>query len=228
MTARPRPVRGWRRSWETLLAERPLETFVTLILEHVDAALAEAHRELYPERVLEHIPLSLTLLYPWIPAESVTEADLAELRSFFAARHPLRFDLVAVAEIPDKVAYAVPQPDDALRTTMRALWARYPQYPPYRQVGSDPPPHCTLGRLEGDHAVTVEQVAGRVGPLLPVHCEVEEATLMEEYAIDRCRVRETFPFGGLGGSRPSGERGRPVNPHDGRQERPDPTAQPRR
>jgi hypothetical protein len=25
-------------------------------------------------------------------------------------------------------------------------------------------------------------------------CVVEEATLMEEYAADRCRVRESFPF----------------------------------
>jgi hypothetical protein len=29
-----------------------------------------------------------------------------------------------------------------------------------------------------------------------VHCVVEEATLMDEYAIDRMRIRETFPFGG--------------------------------
>jgi hypothetical protein len=29
-----------------------------------------------------------------------------------------------------------------------------------------------------------------------VSCRVEAATLMEEYDIDRCRVRETFSFGG--------------------------------
>jgi hypothetical protein len=50
--------------------------------------------------------------------------------------------------------------------------------------------------LEGDHAITFEQVAPRVGPLLPVHCDVEEATLMEEYEIDRCRVSEAFPLSG--------------------------------
>lgn len=180
------------------MAERPLETFITLVLEHVDPELSEAHRELYPERVVEHIPLSLTLLYPWIPAKEVTPADLAELRSFFAGRSPLEFDLVRVAEMPGLVAYAVPEPDDELRTTMRALWAKYPDYPPYRQPGSEPPPHCTLGRLEGEYAISLEQAVERVEPVLPVHCVVEEATLMEEYAIDRCRVRETFPFGSTG------------------------------
>lgn len=177
------------------MAERSLETFITLILEDADAELAQAHRELYPERIPEQIPLSLTLLYPWIPAESVTEADMERLRAFFASRPPLEFELTRLAEFPSKVVYAVPEPDDQLRATMRALWTLYPQYPPYREPSGDPPPHCTLGRLEGDYAITFEQVAARVEPLLPVSCVVESAALMEEYDIDRCRVRETFPSG---------------------------------
>jgi 2'-5' RNA ligase len=177
------------------MAERPLETFITLILEDADAELAQAHRELYPERIPEQIPLSLTLLYPWIPAEAVREADMERLRAFFASRPPLDFELTRPAEFPRKVVYAVPEPDDELRATMRALWALYPEYPPYGEPGGDPPPHCTLGRLEGPYAITFEQVAARVEPLLPVTCVAEAATLMEEYELDRCRVRETFPFG---------------------------------
>jgi 2'-5' RNA ligase superfamily len=175
---------------------RPLETVITLVLEHVDPELAEAHRELYPERIPEQIPLSLTLLYPWIPAESVTDADIGELHAFFAGRPALEFDLVRVAEFPGVVAYAVPEPDEALRATMRALWAKYPEYPPYRKPGNDPAPHCTLGRLEGPSPITLEQARDRVEPLLPVRCVVGEATLMEEYEPDRMRIREAFPFGG--------------------------------
>lgn len=104
------------------MAERPLETFITLNLEHVAPALAEAHRELYPERVPERIPLSLTLLYPWIPAKDITLADLDELRSFFAGRRQLHFELATLAEFPGEVVYAVPRPEHELRATMRALW----------------------------------------------------------------------------------------------------------
>lgn len=177
-------------------ADRPLETFVTLILEDSDPALSKAHRELYPERVPEQIPLSLTLLYPWIPAERVTPADIESLRSFFASSRPLRFDLTRVAESPGVVAYAVPEPEDELRAMMRALWALYPEYPPYGRPGNDPVPHATLGRLEGDHAITLDQATERVGPLLPVRCEVGEVTLIEEYELDRCRIRESFPLEG--------------------------------
>jgi hypothetical protein len=176
--------------------DRPLETVVTLVLEGADTALAEAHRELYPERIAEHIPFSLTLLYPWVPREALTQADVEALRAFFASRPPLAFDLVRVAEFPGVVAYAVPEPDDELRETMRALWALYPEYPPYGRPGNDPAPHATLGRLEGDHAITLEQARQRVEPLLPVHCDVREVTLMEEYEPDRLRVRESFPLGG--------------------------------
>jgi len=173
----------------------PGATFVTLVLADNSPALAEAHDELYPARVLEGIPLSLTLLYPFVPRDSLTDADLETLRSFLAARPPLVFDLVRLDEFPGLVVYAVPEPDDELRATMRALWALYPQYPPYGRPGSDPPPHATLAQLGDDPAAVREAVARRVDPLLPVRCDVREASLFEEFEPDRCRVRETFPFG---------------------------------
>jgi 2'-5' RNA ligase superfamily len=177
------------------MGDRPLETVITLVLEHADAELSKAHRELYPERIAESIPFSLTLLYPWIPAASVTDGDLEELRSFFAGRPPLDFELTHVAEFPGLVAYAVPEPENELRAMMRALWALYPQCPPYGEPGSDPPPHATLGRYEGTTPITLEQAKARVEPLLPVRCIVEEATLLEEHELDRLRVRSMFPFG---------------------------------
>jgi hypothetical protein len=65
------------------MVERSLETFITLILEDADAGYAQPHRELYPERIPEHIPLSLTLLpYPWIPAQSY-EIDRCRIRETF-------------------------------------------------------------------------------------------------------------------------------------------------
>jgi hypothetical protein len=175
---------------------RPLRTSVTLALEHVSAELSRAHRELYPERIPEHIPFSITLHYPWLPASEVTEADLDRLRAFFAKRPPLAFALTHVSEFPGVVAYAVPEPEDKLRATMRALWAMYPDCPPYGRAGFDPPPHATLTRYANPQNATFEQAKERVEPLLPVECLVTEATLQEEYELDRMRVRETFSFGG--------------------------------
>ncbi len=175
--------------------QRQLETFITLVLEHCDGELAKAHRELYPERISENIPLSLTLLYPWKPPSEVTQDDLDRLTDFFASTPRPEFRLSKVAFFPETVAYAVPEPDEELRSMMRALWAMYPEYPPYRDPAGDPPPHCTLGRLSGNHAITFEHAQRRVEPLLPITCRIDTATLMEEYAPNRCRVATNFPFG---------------------------------
>ena len=176
------------------MAGRPLETALTLLLDHVDDRLVEAHDELYPERVVEGIPLTLTLLYPWIPAAELTPAVLDEVRAFFAARPTLDFALTRVEEFPGAVVYAVPEPDEALRTTMRALWSAYPGYPPYGKPDSDPPPHATLGRLVGPSPTTLEAARERVEPLLPVHCHVTQASLMVEVEPDRVRYTEHFPL----------------------------------
>jgi hypothetical protein len=173
-----------------------VRTNITLVLGGQNPALAAAHDALYPERVDEHIPLSITLLYPWVPAALVTEAHLAQLRAFFAAQPPFEFALARVAEFPGAVVYAVPEPDDELRATMRLLWAEFPDCPPYGRTGNDPAPHSTLARLDVPPPRTLAGVRKRVADLLPARFLAGEATLMEEYDQDRWRVRATFPFGG--------------------------------
>ena len=175
-------------------SSRPLQTSITLSLEHVSEELARAHREVYPERIPEQIPFSITLLYPWLPAADVTQVDLERLRAFFAQRPPLEFSLTRVTEFPGVVAYAEPEPEDDLRATMRALWALYPHCPPYGRPGFEPRPHATLTRYANPQNATFEQAKARVEPLLPVSCLVSEAILQEEFELDRMRIRETFPF----------------------------------
>jgi 2'-5' RNA ligase len=171
-----------------------LGTYVALVLAGQNPDFDAAHDELYPERIDEHIPLSITLLYPWAPVDSV-DAHLDRLRAFFAARPQFEVELTHVAEFPGTVVYAVPEPEEELRAMMRALWAEFPEYPPYGAPGSDPPPHASLARLDTDPPRTLDGVAARVAPLLPARFIAREATLMEEYAPDRWQVRETLPFG---------------------------------
>jgi len=172
-----------------------LESAITLFLTG-QPELEAAHDELYPERVDESIPLSLTLLYPFAPPDEV-ERHLPALRDFFAARPPLEFSLVRLAEHPTGI-YAVPEPDGELRATMRALWSLFPQYPPYGEPGSDPPPHASLGRLaaDPDPDTLMARAEARVGPLLPARFTVREVTLMEMHAPDRWHVRTAFPLCG--------------------------------
>ena len=171
-----------------------METAVTLFLADQAPELAKAHDELYPERIAENIPLSVTLLYPFVPREELEEDTLETLRRFFGSRHPLSFDIARVAQWEEgsRAVYGVPEPDQALRSTMRALWELFPEFPPYGGA-VDPPPHASL-TLEG-HDGTLARVEARLEGILPVHFDVHEAVLMEEREPDVFQVREQFPFG---------------------------------
>jgi 2'-5' RNA ligase superfamily len=92
--------------------------------------------------------------------------------------------------------YAAPDPEEPLRVLMRSLWRRFPEFPPYREPGSDPPPHASLTLSGGDdRAATRERVERRLEGLLPASFHITEAALMEEYEPDRWRLRETFRLG---------------------------------
>jgi len=177
---------------------RPLETALTLILADQAPELAEAHDELYPERIAEYIPLSLTLLYPFVPVSELSEAHLERVRTFFTSRPPLVFDLNRLAQWEESGAvYAVPEPDDDLRATMRGLWRLFPEFPPYGAPNSDPPPHASLTLNDrGDRSALRERAERRLAGLLPAHFELTEVALMEEYALDRMSVTHTFPLAG--------------------------------
>ena len=90
-----------------------MDTAITLFLDDQAPELAKAHDELYPERIDEHIPLSLTLLYPFAPSDELDDDYLKMARDFFASRHPLSFDIARVAQWPDGGAvYGVPEPEE--------------------------------------------------------------------------------------------------------------------
>ena len=177
-------------------AERELQTYLTLALADQNPELAAAHDELYPERIPEGIPLSITLLYPFAsPADVDRHRDA--LRAFFASHPPFDLVLARLAQWDESGAvYAVPDPEQPLRDLMRALWRLHPQFPPYGEVGVDPPPHASLTYTGGDdRAATRARVEERLDGLLPARFHVTEVAMLEETAPDRWRLRETFRLG---------------------------------
>jgi hypothetical protein len=77
---------------------------------------------------------------------------------------------------------------------MRALWRRFPCWPPYGGEFAEVIPHATLA--EGLDAERVRpRVERRLAPHLPCRFRLEAATLLEELAPERWRERACFPLG---------------------------------
>jgi 2'-5' RNA ligase len=169
-----------------------VETALVIVLE--DAEPFDAiRREFAVETFACGVPFHVTLLYPFAPAHELTTDLLDEVRSFFMTRAPFSFELKRVAAWPD-VVYAVPEPDDQLRACMQALFARFPQWPPYGGAHDVVVPHATLGE-DVDAAAVYSEIEERLSPHLPRRYTADTATLLEEFAPDRWRERERLPFG---------------------------------
>ena len=179
-----------------MAAERKLQTYLTLDLAEQNPELAAAHDELYPERIPEGIPLSLTLLYPFADREEV-DGYRDTLRSFFGSYEPFELRLARLEQWDEGGAvYAAPDPEEPFRGMMRALWRLFPQFPPYGEPGIDPPPHASLILAGGDDpAAARRRVEQRLQGLLPAVFEISEVSLLEESAPDRWRLRERFRLG---------------------------------
>ena len=166
-------------------------TAVTILLDRAAPEIAAARYELDP-RAWGRIELHFTLLYPFVPRGDVSPALLTELESFFAGRPRPEFALARVAVFEGTFAYAAPEPDDELAATMRDLWARYPDTPPYGGEFTEPVPHATIAPLA---EVDLETVRARVDSLLPVDCSPEHASLLEEFEPDCWRELHPLAFG---------------------------------
>jgi 2'-5' RNA ligase len=137
------------------------------------------------------IPLHVTLLYPFAPPDQVDEAALT---GFFAQRDPMTIALVGVAEWPG-VVYAVPEPHEELLELTSALWARFPDYPPYGGEIAEPRPHATLAEPgPRESAEVAAAIRGRTASVFPLACHVDDVAVLEEDAPGRWRERRRFPL----------------------------------
>jgi 2'-5' RNA ligase len=170
-----------------------LETALVLVLDGAEPFDA-IRREYATEAVALGIPFHITLLYPFASREELTDALLDDVRAFFAAQPRFDFSLARVATWP-RVVYLAPEPETQLRACMRALFERFPQYPPYGGVHPDVVPHATVGE-EVDAASVRADVERRIAPHLPHPCQARDMALLEESEPKRWRERERFPLGG--------------------------------
>jgi 2'-5' RNA ligase len=165
-----------------------METALVIAIEDAEP-FDEVRRELMPQVVASGIPFHVTLLSPFgSDAQLVDQA-----RAFFAQQVPFEFELTRVATWPD-VIYLVPEPDDELLALMKALFARFPEWPPYEGIHDEVIPHATLG--DGVDAAAVRaEIERRIASRLPHRCQARDVALLEQFAPGLWRERERLPLG---------------------------------
>jgi 2'-5' RNA ligase len=138
------------------------------------------------------IPPHVTLLFPFVPAETADET-LDILRELFAATRSFDVTFRELRRWPELV-YLAPQPPEPFVRLTKAIIERWPDYPPYEGAHETVVPHLTVAY--GDEALLAE-VEADVSPHLPIAAHVDEAVLLEELepGWGRWGERARFPLG---------------------------------
>ena len=138
------------------------------------------------------VPAHVTVLYPFVPGPTLTDADVDGLRHLAATTEPFAMNLAIVGRFPD-VLYVAPERDAALRlvSLTEALAARWPSCPPYGGRFTAIVPHLTVyeGRSEP------EGLEARVVAHLPIDATADELWLLVQDEHRRWSIRERFRLG---------------------------------
>jgi 2'-5' RNA ligase len=177
--------------------ERELGTAVVLVLSQFSPELTALHAEYHPEAVAQGVPLHITLLSPFVPRRALSSDIASTLRTLFADRPPLSFELARIDAFPDAL-YAAPEPAAELVDLIEALTLAFPETPPYGGAFAEPVPHATLAVPAGfaEWERTAAKLRNAAVQVLPVRCDVRYASLLEEYEPECWKERERFRFAG--------------------------------
>ena len=167
------------------------ETAVVVVVDI--PALGAIHRDSYPVFAELGIPLHVPLLYPFVAPAELDEA-LPPLRALLARHERFEFSLTNLRTFPGAV-WVAPEPAAPFRALTEAIYAAFPESPPYGGEFAEVIPHMTLAEAE-EAALesTLARLRPRVDPLLPVKVAADEATVLAEQEDGQWIVAARLPL----------------------------------
>lgn len=150
------------------------------------------------------VPAHVTVLHPFVAPEAVDPALLRRLQDAVAAVPAFDCSFASTQWFGDEVVWVRPEPDEPFRALTRAVWAAFPQCPPYAgRHGHDPVPHLTVGEARRADASRLRAAGAAVQADLPRSVRVSHVWLVQGTDEARSwRLVEELPL------RPS-DRGQP-------------------
>ena len=126
------------------------------------------------------VPAHITILFPFVDAESVDEDALANLFAKFPA---FDFELDRVERFDDGLVWLHPEPSLRFADLTAAVWQRWPDRAPYEGAYDEVIPHVTVSETPID-----------VNVQLPIAAHAREVTLIEQAPDGRWAARSRFPL----------------------------------
>ena len=157
---------------------RKHETALVILVPEAERVVG-VYRGRYDPSAADGIPPHITILYPFLAEEKLTDQVLKDLGTLF--REHSQFDVTFPRIRPfQQSLWLDPEPVQPLCDLIEAVATRFPNCPPYGDVQLAIPPHLTTAILASDaqrervHREFMEISGSR----LPVHTRVTCVSLM--------------------------------------------------
>ena len=150
-----------------------------LIIEvpHAEPAVAR-HRERLDASAPLGVPAHITVLFPFMPPQTIDLAALAELEHLFSAVSRFRFQMDHTNWFGDNVLWLAPRDPGPFRALTQRVCQAFPAFPPFEGQFDDVVPHLTIGH---GHAVNDLRAAeASVRAHLPIDGYATAVTLMTQ------------------------------------------------
>jgi hypothetical protein len=124
------------------------------------------------------MPAHITVLYPFIPPERITDVVVRKVRDILSAFAAFEFRLVRIARFPTAL-YLAPEPAQPFIGLTECVMRAFPEYPPYGGQYDSIVPHLMVA-VAGEGADRAEAaLLAALPPRVGIEASCNEVTLME-------------------------------------------------
>ena len=148
----------------------------------------QKHRFRHDSVALRGVPAHITVLYPFMTPEELSDSAGAAVRRVLDRFPEFRFRLTRLERFPEGATYLAPEPAAPFVDLTMAIAERFPAYPPYGGVFADVIPHLTVAQTPDAPADELAEIERH----LPIRCVAREAWLMVEGDDQRWNTRSRF------------------------------------
>lgn len=152
-------------------------------------------RQRYDPIATVGVPAHITVLFPFISPDLITDDDLARATETFQRFRPFEFRLEQVDRFPESL-YLVPEPDEPFISLTEAVVREFPEYPPYGGKFTEIVPHLTVANRSAEFSSIAEaELLGIMKDLGPIHA-IGNVVELYENSSGHWRWAHSFPLEG--------------------------------
>ena len=153
------------------------ETAVIVPVPDAEPVVAE-HRRQLDRAASWGVPAHLTVLYPFLPPSAIDRVALARLGAAVASVAAFECVFNRCDWFGEEVLWLAPEPDTPFRALTGAVWAEFPQHPPYGGAYREVVPHLTVGERRSGSTSALRAAEAAVELALPMKVCIARAVLI--------------------------------------------------